>query len=70
MYAALGSCSGAVAYVDDKGYAYGAVTHIDDKGYVYCTGHGERRRCAGIRKCRKLRTSEIAKLTNGQTIKY
>lgn len=52
------------------GECTGPVTHIDDKGYVYCTGHGERRRCDGVRKCRALRPAEITKLTNGQPIKY
>lgn len=52
------------------GECSGEVTHIDDKGYVYCTGHGERRRCDGVRKCRALRPAEITKLTIGQTIKY
>lgn len=44
------------------------VTHVDNKGYVYCTGHGEDRKLH--LPCRKLRTSEITKLTNGLTIKY
>jgi len=52
------------------GACSGEVTHIDDKGYVYCTGHGERRRCDGVRQCRTLRPFEITKLTDGLTIKY
>lgn len=52
------------------GECHKPITHIDDKGYVYCTGHGERRRCDGVRKCRALRPGEITKLVLGETIKY
>jgi hypothetical protein len=44
------------------------VTHVDNKGYVYCACHGKHRALSV--PCRALRATEIAKLTNGQTIKY
>lgn len=44
------------------------VTHVDVKGFVYCEPHGEQRK--SVQPCRKLTTTEIAKLGRGETIAY
>jgi hypothetical protein len=46
----------------------GAVSYVDNKGYVYCTVHGCVRR--SMRPCRKLTPAELDTLRSGGTIAY
>ena len=43
------------------------VTHIDNKGFIYCEHHGKIRKT--YRPTRKLKPSELKKISNGKTIK-
>lgn len=44
----------------------GPVTHIDSKGFIYCAPHGAQRKA--YQRCRKLTSTELKILRNGQPI--
>lgn len=44
------------------------VTHIDSSGFIYCLKHGRERKTGHGRNCRKLKPTEIKKLTQGQQL--